>query len=180
MVINILFTPVIWCCNSKKQWVRSWRPTPSLTFSCLGSFPAPSNEAQKLDCLEKCNKETAFQGAQPHWSRFDVEDYLFLVFFFLHNDFNFFSIIAGLQCSVNFLLYSKVTQSHIHVYIPFSHIIMLHHKWLDIVHSAIQQDWKVILNASDVKDKVEVITSLKKERLSTHVHCSIIHNSQKL
>ena len=27
-----------------------------------------------------------------------------------------FSIIAGLQCSVNFLLYGKVTQSHIHVY----------------------------------------------------------------
>ena len=33
-----------------------------------------------------------------------------------------FSIIAGLQCSVKFLLYSKVTQSHIPVYIPFSHI----------------------------------------------------------
>ena len=27
----------------------------------------------------------------------------------------FFSIIAGLQCSVNFLLYSMVTQLHIHV-----------------------------------------------------------------
>ena len=39
-----------------------------------------------------------------------------------------FSIIAGLQCSVNFLLYSKVTQSHIHVYILFSHIIVLHYK----------------------------------------------------
>ena len=38
-----------------------------------------------------------------------------------------FSIIAGLQCSVNFLPYSKLTQSHTHVYI-FSHIIMLHHK----------------------------------------------------
>ena len=51
-----------------------------------------------------------------------------------------FSIIAHLQCSVNFLLHSKVTQLHIHVYILFSHIIMLHHKWLDIVPSAIQQD----------------------------------------
>ena len=39
-----------------------------------------------------------------------------------------FSIIAGLQCSVNFLLYSKVTQLHIHIYILFSHIIMLHRK----------------------------------------------------
>ena len=39
-----------------------------------------------------------------------------------------FPIIAGLQCSVNFLLYSKVTQSDIHVYIPFSIISMLHRK----------------------------------------------------
>ena len=36
-----------------------------------------------------------------------------------------FSIIAGLQCSVNFLLYSKVTQSHIHIL--FSPIIILPH-----------------------------------------------------
>ena len=51
-----------------------------------------------------------------------------------------FSFIAGLQCSANFLLYSMVTQLHTHVYILFSHIIMLHHKWLDIVSSATQQD----------------------------------------
>ena len=43
-------------------------------------------------------------------------------FFFLLMIF-IFSIIAGLQHSVNFLLHSKVTQSHIHVYILFSHII---------------------------------------------------------
>ena len=39
-----------------------------------------------------------------------------------------FSIIAGLQCSVNFLLYSKVTQLYIHVYILFSYIIVLYRK----------------------------------------------------
>ena len=39
-----------------------------------------------------------------------------------------------------FLLYSMVTQFYIHVHILFSHIIMLHHKWLDIVPSATQQD----------------------------------------
>ena len=49
----------------------------------------------------------------------------FLVCLF-YND--FFFMLTVLQCSVNFLLYSKVTQSHIHVYILFSHIIMLHHK----------------------------------------------------
>ena len=38
----------------------------------------------------------------------------FLFLFF--ND--FFSIIAGLQCCVGFLLYSKVTPSHLHVCIP--------------------------------------------------------------
>ena len=37
-----------------------------------------------------------------------------------------FSIIAGLQSSVNFLLDCNVTQSHIQTYILFSHII-LHH-----------------------------------------------------
>ena len=51
-----------------------------------------------------------------------------------------FPIIAGLQCSVNFPLYSVVTQLHIHAYILFSLIIMLHCKWLDIVPSARQQD----------------------------------------
>ena len=37
--------------------------------------------------------------------------YLFIIKIFF-NDFYFFSIIAGLQCSVNFLLYSIVTQLH--------------------------------------------------------------------
>jgi len=44
-----------------------------------------------------------------------------------------FSIIPGLQCSVNFLLHSKVTQSHIHIYILFliSSPIRFYHKRLD-------------------------------------------------
>ena len=38
-----------------------------------------------------------------------------------------------------------VTQLHIHVYILFSPIIMLHHKWLGIVLSATQQDlWDIL------------------------------------
>ena len=63
----------------------------------------------------------------------------FSFFFFFIMIFIFY-IIAGLQCSVNFPLYSKVTQPQIHVYIIFYHIIMLHYKWLNIVPSAIQQD----------------------------------------
>ena len=47
----------------------------------------------------------------------------------------FFPIIAVFQDSVNFLLYGKVAQSHLHIYL-FSHII-LHHKCLDIVPRAI-------------------------------------------
>ena len=64
------------------------------------------------------------------------------------------SIIIGLQYSVNFLLYSKMTQSlslslsytHtyvcIYMYILFltSSSIMFHHMCLDIVPGAIQQD----------------------------------------
>ena len=45
-----------------------------------------------------------------------------------------------------FLLYSMVTQLHIHVHILFSHIIMLHHKWLDIAPSATQQDLIAIMD----------------------------------
>ena len=56
--------------------------------------------------------------------------------------------MLGLQCSVSFLLYSKVTQSQIcmcvcvYIYILFLTLssIMLHHKQLDIVPCAIQQD----------------------------------------
>ena len=53
-----------------------------------------------------------------------------------------FSIIVGLQCSVNFLLYSKVTQSHTYIYILFLTVssIIFPHKWLDIVPCVIQQD----------------------------------------
>ena len=55
--------------------------------------------------------------------------YFDLVNFYIKSDMRFlffynffiFSIITGLQCSFSFLLYSKVTQSHIHVYIFFSH-----------------------------------------------------------
>ena len=39
-----------------------------------------------------------------------------------------------------FLLYSMVSQSHIHVYILFPHIIKFHLKWLDRDPSATQQD----------------------------------------
>ena len=47
-----------------------------------------------------------------------------------------------------------VTQLHTHVYILFSHIIMLHHKWLDIVLSATQQD--LIANPFSFKSDGEV------------------------
>ena len=72
----------------------------------------------------------------------------FFFFFFIFWRLNFFLMIfifpitVGFQCSVNFLLHSKVTQSHILIYILFLTLssIMLHHKSLDRVPSAIQQD----------------------------------------
>ena len=51
-----------------------------------------------------------------------------------------FSIIVGLKRSVNFLLYSKVTQSHMHILFLTLSSIMFHHKWLDMVSCATQQD----------------------------------------
>ena len=62
-----------------------------------------------------------------------VGDNCFILMIFI------FSVTAGLQCCVHFLLCSKVTQSHIHVYVLFSHIL-LRHEGLDIVPSATQQD----------------------------------------
>ena len=50
-----------------------------------------------------------------------------------------FFIIAGLQCSVNFLLYKWPSYTYMYGFF-FSCIIMLHHKWLDIVPSETQQD----------------------------------------
>ena len=69
------------------------------------------------------------------WLSFIYKPQLFFNFIMI-----IFSIITGSQCSCNFLLYTKLTQSHIHVYILFTYIIMLHHMWLDIVPSAIQND----------------------------------------
>ena len=54
--------------------------------------------------------------------------------------FYFFFSISPIYYYYFFLLYSMVTQLHLHVYIVFSHIIMLHCNGLNIVPSATQQD----------------------------------------
>ena len=90
----------------------------------------------------------------PHWVHLGVRllgidsfrrTFFSFFFFCIFTVIFIFSIIADLQCSVNFLLYSKVTQLHVRAYILSSHIIMLHNKWLDRVSSAIQQDRKPFL-----------------------------------
>ena len=68
-------------------------------------------------------------------TRLGISSILFFIMIFI------FSIIAGLQCSINFLLCIMVTQLYIYVYILFSPIILLNHKWLDIVLRATQQDF---------------------------------------
>ena len=55
----------------------------------------------------------------------------FFIFYFIFIIFN-----SYFPDTIFFLLYSMVTQLHI----LFLHITMLHHKWLDIVPSATQQD----------------------------------------
>ena len=67
--------------------------------------------------------EKKWRGNSLNKGNIDGESFIFFILMIF-----IFFIVAGLQCSVKFLLYSKVTQSHIHIYIPFSHIIMLHHK----------------------------------------------------
>ena len=65
------------------------------------------------------------------------EYFYFLFFFDLQN---LFILLLLPQYKFFFLLYSMVTQLHMHVYILFSHIIMLHPKWLDRVPSATPQE----------------------------------------
>ena len=103
-------------------------PLPSLTISCLnlalgtqGRYggwwgPFPKNKkwrAQKGFCAQESHRAVLsfIKNYVPLLNNEPSKDYNF---FFYRSI--FFPIIAGLQCSVNFLLYSQMTQSHIHVY----------------------------------------------------------------
>ena len=71
----------------------------------------------KVQAIEPlCTWQAKNWGGNKHCFLFRIKN-IFLNFKW----FGFFSIIAGLQRSANFLLYRKVTQSHIH---SFSHIIL--------------------------------------------------------
>ena len=102
-----------------------------------------------------------------------------------------FSIIASLQCSVNSLRYSKVTQSHTHIHILFPTLspIVFHPKWLDIVPSAIQQDksalkfhvWELYMRAG-LKASVTTASLLQNEGFATLFlvfPCSSLEASQR-
>ena len=70
---------------------------------------------------------------------FNIFLFFFSMLLFLYNDFYFFPFWPVYSVLSIFYCYSVVTQSHIYVYILFSPIIRLHHKWLDMVPSAAQQ-----------------------------------------
>ena len=84
------------------------------------------------------------EGSVPGLSPWLADGYHFpMSFFFNLIYFLFFVIIIFNSYFPNtffFLLYSMMSQLHIHVYILFSHSIMLHHEWLDIVPRATQQN----------------------------------------
>ena len=106
----------ITCSSLSRKW------TVRMTLSHL--------QGSKRCCRDEGNNEWEVLWILPentqalgHLSELDTFDLLNInIMIFI------FSIIAGLQWSVNFLLYIKVTQLHIHVYILFSHIIRFHHK----------------------------------------------------
>ena len=70
------------------------------------------------------------------WTSFLVLSLPTLFFFF------FFLIVVDLTVFYQFLLYYKVTQLYIYIHIIFLTLssIIFHHKWLDIVPCATQQD----------------------------------------
>lgn len=75
-----------------------------------------------------------------------------LLYFFNFLMIFIFSTIFGLQCTVNFLLYSKVTQSHIYILFLTLSSIMFHHKWLDIVPSG----FALFFNKPIIEDFLQV------------------------
>ena len=63
---------------------------------------------------------SALSSGDPEFGQVSmVEKGKEILFFFFFLMIFIFSIIADVQCSVNFLLHRKVTQSHIHVDILF-------------------------------------------------------------
>ena len=73
-----------------------------------------------------------------HWATRELQKQL--LSFFSLSFFIIINFLSFISPTHFFPLYSIVTQLHIQVYILFSPNIMLHHKWLDIVLSATQQD----------------------------------------
>ena len=75
------------------------------------------------------------------WNKVTGSTTLFLFLFFYFYGFYFFHY-TWFTVVCQFLPYSKVTQSYVHIYILFLTLssIIFHHKRLDIVPCAIQQD----------------------------------------
>ena len=74
------------------------------------------SELLLLSALLPSLSQALFHTLLSCWDRKPVTEYSFFFSFIM---IFIFSIIAGLQCSVNFLLYSMVTQLHIRVYMLF-------------------------------------------------------------
>ena len=75
----------------------------------IGCSSSEKSMGSRFECFERIYKLFKYNCKMRGNSIF----YFIYFLFVLYN--NFFFIIAGLQCSVNFLLYSMVTQLHIHV-----------------------------------------------------------------
>ena len=98
---------------------------------------AYSNARSLIHCARPGIKPTTswflvrFVSDMPQW---ELQDFIFFKRCFI-----FFSIIVDLQCSVNFC-YTAKWPSHTSYSFSSLSSIRLHHKWLDIVPCAIQQD----------------------------------------
>lgn len=110
----------------------TWRALEGLGSSAWSC--SPCNQ-----CGGRCTNILDLWGHVPLWSlplfkkkkklRYQ-KGFSFLLWFLC------FSVIAGLQCAADFLLYSKVTQAHLHICILFSHVVMLVRAFLVIRNSS--------------------------------------------
>ena len=110
---------------------------PSLSLLCYSELRTHFNYYLGLIFIPHCVVSFLKADTMSYFSSTNFPFFFEEQFAFFNSDFYFFLIYSDLQCSVNCLQHSEVTQSRIPVYILFSLIIMLHHKLPDIVPSAI-------------------------------------------
>ena len=128
--IHGVYKEILWKESTHRPPAQTLLPLNTYSLFTHG-FPRPIQAAYTHTCIYN------FSIKDVYYDLYYSVVYLLLAFaFFFIFYFIFIIFNSYFPDTIFFLLYSMVTQLHI----LFLHITMLHHKWLDIVPSATQQD----------------------------------------